>query len=321
MRGVASLVVVAAVALAAAGAGGSRVAAQRTGLFEIGADGTGGHLLVGDPGLLLDLSPKRDQALLVRHRPGGFDLDTVDLASSRERALAHTTDWILTGAWSPNGRTIAFDTATNRVLLVGSGGRGLRLLAARARLPSWAPDSRRLVYVGQIEAGSGVLTIARTDRRLRRRIGRPAEIGFPRWSPDGDWIAFLGGSSIGVIRIDGRKLHRFAAGTDLTWSLGGRLAFIRRLGEGRARLDVLNRRTGRVRALASGWDLASPAWRPDGKALAFVRYTGGACGSNTELDVVSLGGVRREVTALPSCAQVSHVFWSRDGRSLFYVSY
>jgi Tol biopolymer transport system component len=325
MRGrVWGLVVAAAVALVAAAVGGSRVAADRTGLFEIGADGTGGRLLVDNPGLVLDLSPKRDQALLVRNSPGGDDLDAINLLTGRERSLMQTSYWILTGAWSPTGKTIAFDTASNKIWLVRSDGTAPRLLAARARQPDWAPDSRRLVYVGQFDPSSrrGVLTIARAHPRARWRIGGRAEIELPRWSPDGAWIAYQGATNrIRVIRVDGRKLHRFGAGSELAWSRGGRIAFIRRPGEGRSRLDILDRRTGRVRELAAGWDLAGPAWRPDGKAIAFARYTGGACGSNTELDVVSLRGVRQEVTALASCVQVSQIFWSRDGRDLFYVTY
>jgi Tol biopolymer transport system component len=324
MRGVAGLILVAAFALAAAGAGGSRLAAPRTGLFEIGADGTSQRLLLGDPGLLLDLSPSRNAALIVRHSPGAFDLKAVELTTARERLLLRTTSWILTGTWSPSGTTIAFDTAGNRVWLVGSDGKAPRLLAPGARQPAWAPDSRHLVYVGHFDASSerGVLTIARVDRRSRWPVGSRGEIALPHWSPDGSWIAYRRGSTVSVIRVDGRRSHRFGLGADLAWSRGGaRLAFIRRAGEGQARLEVLNRRTGRVRELASGWDLASPAWRPDGKAIAFARYTGGACGSNTKLDVVSLGGTRHEVTGLPSCVQVARILWSRDARDLFYVSY
>jgi len=324
MRGVAGLILVAAVALAAAGAGGSRVAAPRTGLFEIGADGTSQRLLLGDPGLLLDLSPTRDRALLVRQLQGGFDLETVDLATGSERTLVSAASWILTGAWSPSGRTIAFDTAGDAVLLVSAAGGKPRLLSSDARQPSWAPNSRRLVYVGRFDRATtrGVLTTVRSDGRFRLPLGRRTKLSAPRWSPDGSWIAYIRGATVSVIRVDGRKLRRYGVGSDLSWSRGGaRLAFIRRAGEGQARLEVLDRGTGRVRELASGWDLASPAWRPDGKAVAFARYTGGACGSNTELDVVSLAGTRHEVTGLPSCVQVAQIFWSRDARDLFYVSY
>jgi Tol biopolymer transport system component len=330
MRGVSGLILVAAVALAAAGAGGSRLAAPRTGLFEIGADGTSQRLLLGDPGLLLDLSPSRDAALIVRQSAGGFDLKAVELATGRERLLVRTTSWIVTGAWSPSGKTIAFDTAGERVFLVAAGGTVPRLLASRARQPAWAPDSRRLVYVGSFDSSSqrGVLTVARSSGRGRWRLGRHGKIVLPRWSPDGRWIAYLGASggensgAVSLIRVDGRGLRRFVVGSDLAWSRGGRyVAFVHRT-DGRARLDVLARRTGRIRHLASGWDLAAPAWSPDGKSVAFVRYTGSACGSETELDLVQLrGGAARTVTPLPQCVQVSAVFWSRDGRNLFYVAY
>ena len=330
MRGVSGLILVGAVALAAAGAGGSRLAAPRTGLFEIGADGSGNRLLLGDPGLLLDFSPQRDRVLLVRHRPGGFDLEAFGLATGHERTLVHTTNWILNGAWSPDGKTIAFDTASNRVSLVGAAGGKPRLLASNARQPSWAPDSRRLVYVGRFDRATthGVLTVARSDGRSRRRLGRRGRVIAPHWSPDGRWIAYLGPSGgedsgeVNLIRVDGRRPRRFAVGSELAWSPGGRyLAFIRR-GGGRPRLDVLARDTGRIRQLASSWDLAAPAWSPDGKTLAFVRYTASACGSDTKLDLVKLrGGSVTTVTALPHCVQVPAVFWSRDGRELFYVGY
>jgi TolB protein len=296
-------------------------------------------VLLEDPGLLLDLSPSRDQALLVRPNAGSFDLKTADLASGRERLLLTTSDWILSGTWSPDGRSIAFDSSDSsscgasgcgqdNVWVVHPDGSGLRRVATRAGQPSWAPDSRRLVYVGRFDPATkrGVLTISTPAGRGRRQLGRRGLIGSPRWSPDGRWIAYLGppgeenGGAVSVIRVDGRRLRRYGRGAQLAWSPGGRRLAFRR-GNAPASLLTLERKTGRVRRLAASWDLAGPAWRLYGTALAYVRYTGSACGSDTTLEVVGLQGVTREVTPLPRCVQVPRVFWSRDGRQLFYVSY
>jgi Tol biopolymer transport system component len=338
-RGVWTVAVVAVLALASPGGGGSRSVAARTGLFEIGANGSGARALLQDPGLVLDLSPNRDQALLVRPNAGSFDLRTAELATGRERLLLRTSDWLLSGAWSPNGKLIAFDSSDSsacgasgcgqhQVWVVRPDGSGLRKVATRAEQPSWSPDSRWLLYVGRFDGATkrGVLTISTAAGHERRRLGRRGRIGSPRWSPDGRWIAYLGppgeenGGAVSVIRADGRRLRKFGVGAQLAWSPGGRRLAFTRVGTP-ASLLTLERRNGRVRWLAASWDLAGPAWRPDGKALAYVRYTGAACGSETALDVVGLQGGSREVTPLPRCAQVPRVFWSRDGRELFYVSY
>jgi Tol biopolymer transport system component len=331
--------VVVAAALAAAGGARSRPAADRVGLFEVAADGSGARVLLQDPGLLLDLSPNRDQALLVRANAGSFALNVVDLASGRERRLLQSPNWILSGGWSPDGKHIAFDVSDTsacgssgcgsyEVWVVRADGSGLRLVAAHAEQPSWSPGSRRLVYVGRFDGSSkrGVLTTSSPTGHARRRLGRRGRIGSPRWSPDGRWIAYLGppaeenGATVSVIRTDGRRPRTFGRGGELAWSPGGRrLAFTR--GGTPASLLVADRRAGRTRRLASSWDLSGPAWSPSGKLLAYVRYTAAACGSDTELDVVGLHGRSRKVTPLPRCVVVPRVFWSRDGRELFYVTY
>jgi TolB protein len=90
--------------------------------------------------------------------------------------------------WSPTGPWIAYSTrvaGVAQIAVVGSDGRGARLLTDRGRNedPSWAPDGRHLVFASPDRDGSGGLFVLDTVTGKVRTLVAGRGFGLPAWSP------------------------------------------------------------------------------------------------------------------------------------------
>lgn len=92
--------------------------------------------------------------------------------------------------WSPRGDLVAFHGAIERgryhilVADLAQGGRVLRQLTTEGNNedPSWAPDGRHLVFVGERYWGYGLFVVDVASGRIRAIVsGR--KVGLPDWSP------------------------------------------------------------------------------------------------------------------------------------------
>ena len=134
---------------------------------------------------------------------------------------------------------------------------------------AWAPDGRSLAFVN----GETIFTISIDGSGLRE----VTEGAFPSWTHDGEHIVFVSGwngntevGDIGVIAVDGTGLRFLGRGLNPAVSPSGDEVayysppgvFVRPLAGGAPRLVVPN-----------GF---APVWSPDGRFLAFTRYT--VCG-------------------------------------------
>jgi len=130
---------------------------------------------------------------------------------------------------------------------------------------AWAPDGKSLAFVN----GADVYVVS-IDGTGLRRVGRGDS---PSWALDGTRIVFSSGDNRGdnldlaVVRADGTGLRVLGRGQHPDVSPSGEMVaystrtgiFVRALAGGESRLVVPN-----------GFD---PVWSPDGKFLAFTRYT------------------------------------------------
>jgi len=182
-------------------------------------------------------------------------------------------------AFSADGRQLAFawdgaagDNFDIYVKLIDTGA-PLRLTnhPGSDRGPAWSPDGRYIAFTRQYEGGSGLFMVPAlggTERRLVTLGFRPDwQWGFPAkadWSPDGKAIAFSDRASqeahpsLFLLFIDDLERRR------LTWPPAGS---------------------------AGDW---SPAFSPDGQAVAFVRWRGEAFGDIHLMPVT--GGEPRRLT-------------------------
>ena len=133
-------------------------------------------------------------------------LVTASPSGKERRRLTSGREGVRPLAWSPDGKTILFEASRG-----AKPGFGLYVvyvrdarvvkLAAAARQGDFSPSGRRVVYSRDT---GGLFTVALDGSGRRRLTGDGV---MPRWSPDGQWIAFQAGARIDLIRPDGSDRH------------------------------------------------------------------------------------------------------------------
>jgi Tol biopolymer transport system component len=142
-------------------------------------------------------------------------LHILDLANLRETQLPAKDDrrlgcrWPTNVAWSPDGRTLAYDcdsqgrSAIFTIRRDGTGHRRLRTGLSEASSPTWAPDGTRMAFAGSAGRGSAIY-VMRLDGSRRVLIGRDGSL--PDWSPDGTTIAYRSPHGIELVTPAGVRV-------------------------------------------------------------------------------------------------------------------
>jgi Tol biopolymer transport system component len=192
--------------------------------------------------------------------------------------------------WSRNGRALAFSGTTcgdcAAALSVADAKSGrirpVRAAVISAARPSFAPNDRRLVFVGG--DANAVYVVNTNGTGLKRLTHDRAAHDQAVWSPDGRHIAYTrqqpnGQWDLSVMNANGthaRALtHTKVSEEQPAWSPDGRrIAFVRQRG-GLWSIYVLQLgRSGARRITRGAVDEENPSWSPDGSRLAFVRIDG-----------------------------------------------
>lgn len=147
-----------------------------------------------------------------------------------------------------------------------------------ARRADFSRDGDWVTYVSYPD---GALWRSRVSGMDRQQLTySPLQAFFPKWSPDGQRIAFsgqlLGGSySIYVVSASGGPPRQVLALDpdwlrDPCWSPDGKKLIFERYSpvSGKARLQQVDLNTNQVASLPRGDNAGSPRWSPDGRYLA-----------------------------------------------------
>ena len=235
--------------------------------------------------------------------------------------------------WSPDGRRIAYSTASGLHVIDadGSSARPLGVKSFDGQV-TWSPDGRRIAFTYVGSQGISVHTKALAGGKAKvLTTAVPAPV-LPSWSPRGTAIAFMSANSnhnhIYTVRPDGSKVRRLTNGREESfplWSPDGSLLmyqpYICRGGTCGYGIAVMRPDGSRQRVLAHvasspGAGGLHAAWSPDGRRIAFLRL-GRSIGS----DILVVGVDGAKMRKLAGDGRSSSVpAWSPDSRRIAYTS-
>ena len=256
---------------------------------------------------------------------------------SGKRVLVPNVPNAAAATFSPDGTQIAFwgDDSPDSLFVVDADGSNLRkvvgdLWISTDKPPTWSPDGRSIAF--STESGpdrndqriSVVDVAAAAVPRLVAGGGSDdVQAFFPSWSPDGDWIAYVGvgrsGNRLWLVHPSGMDAHALST-TDRVaiaqphWAPSSdrlRLAYAAApMLDGPQDVFIYDVASGEEQSPAA--DVADdrfPAWSPDAERLAWL------AGQSGDLRILTDGSVVDR--SIPIGAMAEPPSWSPDGTQIF----
>jgi TolB protein len=219
-----------------------------------------------------------------------YTLWVADADGENAQSALASNEPIISPAWSPNGRELAYVSFESRkpVVYVHEIASGRRRLIANFRgsnsAPAWSPDGRTLAVTLTRDGGSQLYTISAQGgeaKRLTQSSGIDTE---PIYSADGKSIYFVsdrgGAPQIYRMPAGGGDAQRvtFTGNYNISPALspdGKWLAYISRI-NGAFKLQVMELASGNVLSLTDTSADESPSFAPNGKLIIYATRQGGA---------------------------------------------
>ncbi|MCY1011416.1 tolB protein precursor protein [Nannocystis pusilla] len=200
-------------------------------------------------------------------------------------------------AWSPDGRTLAFEAAFSSFRDIYAVDLADRTKPKLNRLtdhpagnyePAWSPDGRRIAFVSSRDGNAEIYVMHADGSEPQRVTHFQLDDWGPTWSKDGGLLAFVSNREsadrIFLCKPDGSELRRLTAEkaapdakfepaeAEPTFTPDGQgLVFSTRTGSQQGALRCADLATGAITPLTAGTSFdREPTFSPDGKLLVFA---------------------------------------------------
>jgi TolB protein len=250
-----------------------------------------------------------------------YRLIVSDADGANERVVFASPDPIMSPAWSPDGRSLAyvsFHTGLAAIYVQTLASGAQVQVSARSGIngaPSYSPDGSQLALaLSRRDGNVDVYVLTLANQSLRRVTDDPAIDTEPAWAPDGRSLYFTsdraGGPQVYIVGLaEGARPKRVSYDGSYNArprvSPDGRQLAVVTLDRGAYRIGSVDAQRGGLQVLSAGQQDESPSFAPNG---ADILYTSRVNGRDTLAIVSSDGRIQQRIAA--SAGELREAAWS-----------